>query len=148
MISISAHDPKPNAFSGAKLLLFVGPDLVVMLRDDRPDIPFPGCWDLPGGGREGQESPVACVLRETREEVDLSLGADDLVWGREFAGTVDATWMFAAHPPETSANILTLGHEGQALRLMAPSEYLTHPKHVPHFAARLQLYLAEAESFS
>ena len=36
-------------FSGAKLALFLGPDLLVILRDDRPDIPWPGRWDLPGG---------------------------------------------------------------------------------------------------
>ena len=48
-------------FSGAKLALFLGADLLVIRRDMRPDIPFPGHWDLPGGGREGEEE-------EPREE--------------------------------------------------------------------------------
>ena len=45
------------SFIGAKLALFIGADLLTILRDDRPDIPFPGHWDFPGGGREGGESP-------------------------------------------------------------------------------------------
>ena len=56
------------SFSGAKLALFLGADLLVIKRDDRPDIPYPGYWDLPGGGREGDETPQACALRETYEE--------------------------------------------------------------------------------
>ena len=43
-------------FRGAKLALFVGDDLAVILRDDIPHIPFPNCWDFPGGGREGDET--------------------------------------------------------------------------------------------
>ncbi|WP_323776898.1 hypothetical protein [Leisingera sp.] len=38
-------------FSGAKLTLFLGRDLLVILRDDAPDILYPGHWDLLGGGR-------------------------------------------------------------------------------------------------
>jgi len=67
------------SFSGAKLALFLGVDLLVILRDDRPDIPYPGHWDFPGGGREGQETPEACALRETREEVGLVLRPSELV---------------------------------------------------------------------
>ena len=55
------------SFDGAKLALFLGKDLVVILRDDKPDIPYPAHWDLPGGGREGAETPEACALRETYE---------------------------------------------------------------------------------
>ena len=61
------------AFVGAKLALFLGDHLAVILRDDRPDIPWPGRLDLPGGGRDGDENPQDCVLRETREELGLAL---------------------------------------------------------------------------
>ena len=56
---------------GAKLALFVGARLLVLHRDDRPGLLWPGFWDLPGGGREGAESPLDCALRETREEFGL-----------------------------------------------------------------------------
>ena len=59
-------------FHGAKLALFLGADIVSILRDDIEQIPFPDYWDLPGGGREGSELPVECALRETHEEVGVA----------------------------------------------------------------------------
>lgn len=129
-------------------MLFVGPHLVVMLRDDLPDIPFPNCWDFPGGARDGQETPEECVLRETHEEVGITLRKQDLVWARSFAATRDRTWMFAAHLPAKVAGQLQLGSEGQALRLMTPDDYVGVPNHIPHFAQRLQLYLSEVSGLS
>lgn len=38
-------------FGGAKLILFIGKQIVVLRRDQKPDIPWPGRLDLPGGGR-------------------------------------------------------------------------------------------------
>ena len=50
-------------FDGAKLALYVGEKLAVILRDDTPGLPFADHWDLPGGGREGEETPLGCALR-------------------------------------------------------------------------------------
>jgi 8-oxo-dGTP diphosphatase len=58
-------------FVGCKLALLDGERVLVYTRDDRPDIQFPGMLDLPGGGREGNESPEDCVLRELEEEFGL-----------------------------------------------------------------------------
>ena len=69
-------------FSGAKIALFMGDDLLVIKRDDKPDIPYPGHWDLPGGGREGDETPELCALREAREEAQLVLAQQVVLAGR------------------------------------------------------------------
>ena len=75
-------------FRGAKMAILRGDSVLALLRDDRADIPWPGHWDLPGGGREGSETPAACALRETREELGLALPEAALSWGRRFrAGT-------------------------------------------------------------
>ena len=130
-------------FSGAKLALFLGADLLVILRDDKPDIPYPGHWDLPGGGREGQETPQECALRETREEVGLILQPVQLVWAREYQRPRGQVWFFAAHlPAEASARII-FGSEGQKWRLMPPQTYCAHPLAVPHFAEQLHHYLKQ-----
>ena len=44
-------------FEGAKIAVIVGERVLALLRDDRADLPWPGHWDLPGGGREGGETP-------------------------------------------------------------------------------------------
>ena len=119
-----------------------------MLRDDKPDIPFPALWDFPGGGREGDESPDDCVIRETREEIGINLVRRDLVWSRSFSGSSGSTWLFAAHLPLRASAGLRLGEEGQKLDLMMPVQYLEHPQSIPHLADRLRLYLSLNLGFS
>lgn len=132
-------------FSGAKLALFIGADLVVIRRDDKPDIPYPGHWDLPGGGREGDESPVDCALRETHEELGLRLSPGDVVWSMSYLRPVRGmVWFFVAHMPEALAQDIRLGQEGQEWRLMSPEDYMSDALAVPHFAQRLRDYFNPA----
>ena len=84
----------------------MGGRVLTILRDDRPDIPFPGLWDFPGGGREGDESPEETLFREVREEIDLHLTPADLLWRCELdaAHTKDArVHFFVAQRPATDA---------------------------------------------
>ena len=52
---MEATDPIPLSlsapFGGAKLALRFEDSLLVYRRDDFPDLPYPNCWDLPGGAR-------------------------------------------------------------------------------------------------
>lgn len=128
-------------FGGAKLALFIGGRLLVIRRDERPDIPWPGYWDLPGGGREGGESPEACVLRETAEETGLILPATALIWGRAHDGPQGVTWFFAAHLDDAAQSRVRLGDEGQEWCLMTWQAYCAHDLAIPHFAARLAEYV-------
>jgi 8-oxo-dGTP diphosphatase len=48
--------------------------ILLILRDDIPSIPFPNHWDIPGGHVLAGESPEACVRREMIEEMELELG--------------------------------------------------------------------------
>ncbi len=130
-------------FSGAKLALFLGDDLLVILRDDRPDIPYPGHWDLPGGGREGQETPEACALRETHEEVGLSLSPEDLIWSNSYQRPRGQVWFFVAQLPDSAVASIIFGSEGQGWRLMVPQDYCAHPLSVPHMGEQLSIYLAQ-----
>ncbi|WP_147106909.1 NUDIX domain-containing protein [Tateyamaria sp. syn59] len=129
--------------TGAKLALFVGDRLATMLRDDDPNIKWPNYWDLPGGGWEEGETPLQCALRETREELNLSVAPELVRWGRDYGATSgNITWFFAAHMPEETARDITLGDEGQAWDLMDVQTFLDHDMVVPLFKPRLRDYLA------
>lgn len=129
------------SYSGAKLALFLGHDLLVIHRDDDPAIPFPGHLDLPGGGREGAETPVQCVLRETREEVGLCLTPEQLNWSRSYLRPGGVMWFFAAHLRAERVRDIRFGDEGRGWTLMAPDAFIADPMAVPHFTLHLRDYL-------
>ncbi|WP_010141317.1 NUDIX domain-containing protein [Oceanicola sp. S124] len=132
-----------RGFDGAKTLLFVGEALAVLQRDDLPTIPFPGLWDMPGGGREPGESPLDCVIRETAEELSLQLVPADFHYARPYRDSSGVeVWFFAARIPAGRQAGIRLGSEGQGWALMASEEYLAHPLRIPPLAARLRDYLA------
>ena len=47
--------------------------LLVYLRDDKPEIPFPNHWDLFGGHVEQNESPEEGLMRELKEELNIEI---------------------------------------------------------------------------
>lgn len=129
---LNAEEPP---FHGAKLLLMSGERLLTCLRDDFDHIPFPAHWDLPGGGREGDETPVECALRELREEFGIRLPSKRLI-GHDFPshqrpGT--QSWLFRGELTKDEIASISFGDEGQEWRMMLLAEFLAHPFAVPHF---------------
>ncbi|RJE79303.1 NUDIX hydrolase [Paracoccus sp. JM45] len=122
-------------FNGAKLLLTCGADMLVYLRDDKPDIPFPAHWDLPGGGREGQETPIKCALRELDEEFSLHLPPESLR-GHAFPSLQMPqmmSWLFTGRITDADIAAIRFGEEGQEWCMMPIAAYLAHPRRIPHF---------------
>ena len=48
-------------------------ELLLYLRDNKPEIPFPDYWDLIGGHVEEGETPEEALVREVKEELDIEL---------------------------------------------------------------------------
>ncbi len=132
-------------FHGAKLALFIGTRLAVIRRDDIQGIPWPDYLDFPGGGREGAESALECALRETREELNVLVPPEAVVWGKRFDEDSGAKWFFAGHLPDSAEHLIRLGNEGQFWQLMSPQVFIAHPKAVPQFQERLAMYLSGIE---
>src|SRR5204862_6293798 len=58
----------------AMVLLFDRHDrLLIYLRDDKPEIPFPNHWDFFGGHLEEGETPEQAMIREVKEELGIDL---------------------------------------------------------------------------
>jgi 8-oxo-dGTP diphosphatase len=130
------------SFVGCKLALVCGPDLLTYLRDDRPNLVWANMWDLPGGGREGDETPEACVLRELHEEFGLTLAPARLIWRREFPSMLDASrrsWFFAGQITPAEISAIRFGDEGQHWQMMPLPAFLGHPEAVPALQNRTRL---------
>lgn len=47
--------------------------VLMLLRDDNPEIPDPNCWQLIGGYLEENETPIEALMREVKEESNLQI---------------------------------------------------------------------------
>lgn len=133
-------------FSGCKIALLCDDKLLTILRDDISTIPWPNMWELPGGGREGEETPFECVQREVFEELGLKLEEADILWAKEYQGMLDpdktSIFMVGTITQEDFASI-AFGDEGQAYQLMNVSQFLSDKKVIPQLQDRLRDYLEE-----
>ncbi|MCD5971388.1 MULTISPECIES: NUDIX hydrolase [Pseudomonas] len=137
--------PKHPPFSGAKIALLCEGLILSYLRDDKTSIPWPGLWDLPGGGREGEETPLACALRETEEEFGLTIAPEHIVWTRVYPGQglggLD-TWFFVAQVPSGTFTNIRFGNEGQRWAVTTIEAFLANNVAITHFQHRLREYLS------
>jgi len=130
-----------HSFHGCKVALFIGDKLLISLRDDKPDIPYPNMWDFVGGGREGNETPEDTLIRETKEEVGLDLQPEDLIWKRRYRANFRPdvhVYFFVARLPASYEAKIVFGDEGQGWKLVTMSEFHSIHNMVPSYTSRLE----------
>ena len=131
-------------FQGCKIALICGDKVLTILRDDKDDIPCPNMWELPGGGREGNESPFECAAREVYEELGIHLDEDCLLWSKAYPSMLykgrQSVFMVGELSQEQFDNIV-FGDEGQGYKLMSIEEFLASSQVVPQLQDRLIDYM-------
>ena len=134
-------------FTGSKIALLCGGKLLTILRDDKPSIPWPNMWELPGGGCEGDESPFECAAREVYEELGIHLTEDCLLWSKVYPSMLYAgrqSVFMVGQLSQEQFDSITFGDEGQAYKLMNIEEFLDSKQAVPQLQGRLREYLEES----
>ncbi len=86
--------------------------VLLVLRDNIPSIPYPGMWNLPGGHIEREETAEECIVREMLEEIEINVEGCDLFRLYEFSDRSEYVFMQQADFDLTKVVL----HEGQMLR--------------------------------
>ena len=134
-------------FTGCKIALFCGDKILTILRDDKPTIPWPNLWELPGGGREGNETPFECVAREVYEELSIQLSKDDIIWSWIYPSMLDEnkkSVLLVGQLTQEQFDSIVFGDEGQGYKLVSLEEFLTSDQVVPQLQERVRDYLEES----
>ena len=92
--------------------------VLLVLRDNIPTIPYPGLWDVPGGHIEDNETPEECIVREMLEEIEVNVEGCKLFRVYEFLDRTE--YVFMKHADFDLKNIIL--HEGQMLRWFSRDE--------------------------
>ena len=132
---------------GAKAALFCGGRVLTYLRDDKPGLPWPAYWDLPGGGLEAGETAEQGLFREVFEEFGLHLTPAHLLWSGVFPTTHTPgkhAAFFAGTVTPAELSCIRFGDEGQRWQMMPLAEWLTHKHAVPGLQNRTRAALASA----
>jgi 8-oxo-dGTP diphosphatase len=133
-------------FSGSKIAFLMDDQILVIRRDDRADIPFPDMWDLPGGGRDHQETPFECLKREVFEELGINISEEDIIWSRFYPSMKNpnqGSYFAVSYMDERQFKDIRFGDEGQGYRLMKIDDFLNDNRVIPFLKNRLRDYLRE-----
>jgi 8-oxo-dGTP diphosphatase len=104
-------------------IIFVNPsnEILLFLRDEKPTIPYPNCWDLLGGAVEPGESPRECIIREMQEEIGYKLFDPKLFRVTHFDDRVEYTYVEYADLQIHEVRL----NEGQRLKWFSRAEIAT-----------------------
>ncbi len=69
--------------------------VLLFLRDNKLEIPYPNMWDVLGGHLEKSETPEECIIREMKEEIGIELKDFNFLCEKEFTDRIEFTfWKF------------------------------------------------------
>ncbi len=128
----------------AALLVLEDGRYIMQLRDDIPDIWYPGHWGLFGGGVDAGEDDIAALRRELWEELELELGEARLFAVLDYdLQPIGLDCYFRRYfevAVSTAAWQRAVLHEGSDVRALTGEEALSLPRLSPYDAFALFLH--------
>ena len=134
---------KSIEFNGAKGLVYIG-DKILVYRRDSTTKKSPNCIDMPGGGREGNESPFDTFKREVKEEFSIEISKEDVLYSCPFQSYDDPTqisFFIVTKSLKYNADDIHFGNEGTEWQMMTPDEFVHRPDGIERQQARVKNFL-------
>jgi len=132
----------------AAIILVEGQGYLMQLRDERPDIWYPGHWGFFGGAVDPGEEPLAALRRELQEELELAPVDAELFTRFDFdLGPAGLDRYFRSYYvvkiSEAALARLRL-HEGAAMRVFSGDAILKEARVTPYDDFALFLHYTRA----
>lgn len=107
----------------AGALIINNKKVLMLLRDDRSDIPNSNCWSLIGGEIEEGENETNALIREIKEESSMDIERESV----EFVGKIiipqkQEYHLYWIRLDDESVKDIRLGSEGQELKFFSVDE--------------------------
>lgn len=133
-------------FHGVKGLIRVA-DKIIAVRRDTKTMKYQLQLDLPGGGREGHESPFETLRREIREILGIIIAPEDIIFSIRYehnAGHSHDTFFMVTKELPIDAHKIVFGEKGITHTLMTMHEFIERDDVVEKQKERIVHYLDSA----
>ena len=99
---------------GAKAFIVYNKKLLLILRDNKPNIPSPNKWGLPGGAIRKNEPILKAIKRELKEEINI-VPKNIVYLGKQIYKDGSKVFRYFAKITKDEFKNIKLGNEGQKL---------------------------------
>ena len=141
---LRSRAPLSTGHAVAALLVLEDGRYIMQLRDDLPDIWYPGHWGLFGGGVDEGEDEFKALQRELREELELEVTQARLFATIDYdlqpIGLDSYSRKYYEVPVTLTAWNRVVLHEGSEVRALRGDEALSLPRISPYDAFALFLH--------
>src|SRR4030042_2790498 len=100
---------------GVKAFVVYNKKLLLILRDNKPNIPSPNKWSLPGGAIIKNESILRAIKRELKEEINI-IPQNIIYLGKQVYKNGSEVFRYWAKLTKDEFQHIKLGNEGQKLK--------------------------------
>lgn len=106
---------------GVKAFIIYNKKLLLILRDNKPNIPSPNKWGLPGGAIRKNEPILKAIKRELKEEINI-IPQNIIYLGKQVYKDGSEVFRYSAKLTKNEFQNIKLGNEGQKLKFFNLNE--------------------------